>query len=114
MKHLKSFESTLEKNIDFDKVYRYGNSGYIAIGKIKPYEYKNYSPEIKYYIYNMFDNDYDENYRKHRKYLDEVDFNHKSRFIKHLTSKELLYVREANPEETEKYNLAIATNNYNL
>jgi hypothetical protein len=62
----------------------------------------------------MFDNDYDDNYRKHRKYLDEVDFNHKSRFIKILTSEELLYVREANPEETEKYNFAIAINNYNL
>ena len=95
MKHIKTFESTIEKDIDFDKVYRYDNSGYVAIGKIKTYEYQKYEPKVKYYLYSIFDNDYDQNFRKYRNYLNEVDFEHKSRFIKTLTLEELLYIREA-------------------
>jgi len=110
MKYLKNFESIKEKEIDFNKVYRYGNSGYVAFGKIEPFTYI----KTPYKLKDIFDNDYDDIFRTTGKYLSDVDFVHLSKFYMKLTIENLLYIREATTEETEKYNLAISTNKFNL
>ena len=125
MKHLKTFENVSTNDIDFNKIYIYDTIGYIAIGKIKPFEHRNIEPQKLYCLYDIFDNGYDETPKPRKNFANPIDFNNPHGDIKtifnntivynkSLTSKDLLHLREATPEETEKYYLSLSANKFNL
>ena len=106
MKHLKIYEAFYEEDMDYNIVYFYDINNYMAIGKIK------LDNSNRYIFYDYYDNNSSNEYGT---LLNKINYSHYygDDFMT-IHSKDYDYLNIASSEETEKYNLALNSEKFNL
>jgi len=109
MKHLKTFESVRQEDIDKNEIYFYKRNGkYMAIGKVK----SDNNNSSHYIFYDYYDNNKTNEYNT---LLDEINYEHYyGDDYMDMNSEDFYYLNIASTEEKEKYNLALSFKKFNL
>jgi len=107
MKYIKSFEKLNIEDIQPDVLYKYSNSGYMSIGKLK--KNNQVSSEYKYIFYDFIDNS-----GEYMKNPGSTKYIVKSNREMTVKISELIYFTKATPDEIYSYDILVTVDKYNL